>query len=93
MKLSPQEIHDLKEVYEFFNSIPEEKWCKYSLITPTKQRCAVGHLSYGSPLCMKIISIIIKYNPEVTLDMKNDSEEGTAKQNTLSYIKEILNAQ
>lgn len=39
----------LPEYYEFFEAIPEEKWCVDKFINEQGQMCAIGHLTgvYG----------------------------------------------
>jgi len=37
----------LEEYYDFFEAIPEEKWCTHNFENYYGQRCVIGHLTDG----------------------------------------------
>lgn len=91
-QLSPQQIHNLKSVYEFFDNIPENKWCK-NMVHDGEKSCAYGHLilmegqPYGK-LTREIQNIFWAELGSGIPEVNNG--EGSPKQNILTAIKTIL---
>lgn len=109
MKLSPQQIHDAKRFYKFFESIPENKWCKRSLTDKIygDVHCTLGHLGCKpgelSQEAIKLCNIIntwsdnkftSKFGEEGFVILINDSSDDVnAKYNILSCLDEIIKSQ
>ena|ERR1700733_10901722 len=93
---TPQQIHDAKGYYKFFECIPEEKWCIGQFHNSEGQSCAIGHLVKsgdftGESRCA--FDALIGCNTT----MLNDDPAGinrylgpTPKQRILNKLKEII---
>lgn len=98
-KLSPEQIHKVKDVIQYLSSIPDEKWCTQSL-TRRKgdviQHCAWGHLlqSYTSEYIKEISHLLFDHtNGCLTYynDFKREGMKGdTPKERVLNALKTIL---
>ena len=93
--LTPNQIHDAKVFYRFFNRIPEEKWCR-NYFFMGNQRCVLGHLgvitrSDLNPSAQKLISLFRAYDRRDPADI-NNSTFNMPKQNILNHLKKMFSS-
>ena len=102
--LSPQEVHDLKVFYNFFDAIPDENWCIINFTNILQQHCALGHLCpTGWPLNKEAQKLQDLFEKHLGVDVgtinngfyafsKTEAIPATRnpKSNTLAALKFIL---
>lgn len=93
--LSPEEIHTVKYYYKFFDSIPEEKWCKGFYFVNNNTYCAMGLLKVNKMPLEPLQNIIGKVF-SCDVENINDGERGSKtefthpKTNILNALKQCI---
>lgn len=92
-----KELITIDDFIEFYEAIPEDKWCTKRLLSTNGSRCAIGHLGRYTPNAQRLMELF-STGLETTVTYVNDGfmsafTATTPKQRILNALTDIKSRQ